>query len=270
VDSITIADGTVDFTLNNLTALPTGSTGGMGILRTGVGGTPVEHAFQNWFWFRNTDDSRERALSNQSLSGDSGNHARLTYLEASDDGAIPNALLVELEYTLHDLSNGGEPRALLVIGFKLQNLTNAPLNVQFFNYNDFDLNGSSDGDSAIVTGAENQTQLVGDGTDELAYSCSGSNHIHYLIAGFPAVRNLLTDFDDDDFNDVGSPFGPGNYTGANQWGVTLSASPSVQSTLVGSVSIMLTRNTCPADVDGDGAVDVNDLLGIIGDWGVCP
>jgi hypothetical protein len=270
VDSITITDGTVDFTLNNLMGLPTGSSGGTGNLRTGVGGVATDHLFQNWFWFRNTDDTRERALSNQTLSGDSGNHARLTYVEPSDNGDVPFALLVELEYTIHDLSNGGPPHALLVIAFKLQNNTDSPLNVQFFNYNDFDLNGTNVGDSAVVIGADDQTQLVSDGNAEAAYSCSGTNRLHYQIGAFPSVRNLLTDAGVDDLNDTGSPFGPGDYTGANQWAATLAAAPSVQSTLVGSVAIVLTRNTCPGDTNGDGVVDVDDLVEVILGWGVCP
>jgi hypothetical protein len=270
VDSFTITDGAVDFTLNNLTGLPTGSSGGTGNLRTGVDGTATDHLFQNWFWFRNTDDTRERALSNQTLTSASGNRARLTYVEPSDNGVNPNALLVELEYTIHDLSNGGPPHALLVIAFKIQNLTDSDLNVQFFNYNDFDLNGTNLSDSAVVTGADDQTQLVGDGNAEAAYSSSATNHTHFQMGVFPSIRNALTDAGVDDLNDSASSFGPGDYTGANQWSVQLSAAPSVQSTLVGSVAIVLTRNTCPGDTNGDGAVDVDDLVEVILGWGMCP
>src|SRR5262245_60588687 len=117
--TFTITDGTVDFTLEGIAGQPTTSVGGGGHLRTGIGDAPIDHLAQNWFWFRTTGDTRERALSNLSSLSISENHARLVYLEPSNNGATANALHVELQYTIHDLSNGGDPEALLVIGFVL-------------------------------------------------------------------------------------------------------------------------------------------------------
>ncbi len=270
LDEFTITDGTVDLTLQQLSSGAVSA--GLGSLRTQLDNGTTDHLFQNWFWFRATGDSRERALSNQIQGSASGNSARLVYAEASNDGANPDALIVELNYTIHDLSNGGAPRALLVIAFKVQHLQGGNLNVQFFNYNDVEAGGDISDDTAVVTGADEQTQLIVDGVGDtrVDYSCSATNHINYEIGAFPNIRNQLTDANIDNLGDTGSPFGPGDYTGANQWGTTLGSNGSSLDTLVGSVAILITRDTCPADTDNSGAVDVTDLLNVITGWGVCP
>ena len=268
--SFTITDGTADFTIaSGLTGPANGSGGGSASMRTGLGTSPSDHLFQNWFWYRAGSDTRERALSNQVFGTATGNRCRLVYQEPANDGATANALRVELEYTIHDLSNGGEPHAMLVIGFKIQNLTGGSLSTQFFSYNDLDLNGSTT-NTAVVRGADNQTQLVFQGNTTAAYSCSATNHTNFQIGAFSGIRALLTDADVDNLNNTGSPFGPNDYTGANQWGVSLATAGGFQDCLVGSVVIDITRDTCPGDTNGDGDVDADDLVNVILSWGACP
>jgi hypothetical protein len=274
LSSFTITDGTVSFTLDGLmTTGGTGTSAGIASLRTGVGTVPIDHTFQNWFWFRNPGDTRERALHTQvsaSAGGGPGNSGRLVYQEDADNGAMNNALRVELEYTINDLSNGGEPHALLVIAFKIQNLTNLNLLTNFFNYNDFDLNGTSLNDVGVVVGADQQTQLVTKTITRAAYTCSAVNHSNYEMAAFPVVRNKLTDTDTDNLVNNSPAFGPGDYSGGNQWIVSLAPAGSFNDCLVGSVAITITRDTCPGDTDSDGDVDVDDLIGVILGWGACP
>ena len=62
------------------------------------------------------------------------------------------------------------------------------------------------------------------------------------------------------------------------WDVPLDASgdipyfcqPHCDMGMTGVIIVEEPPNPCPADVDGDGAVDVNDVLAVIGDWGPCP
>jgi hypothetical protein len=270
LDTFIITDGEAQFEISNLDGGAEDFNPGQGNMRTQLSGTATDHLFQNWFWIRTTGDSRERALSNQVAGSASGNRARLVYSEPTADGATPNAVLVELEYTIHDLGLGGPPNILLVIGFKIRNLTGGNLNVQLFHYNDFDLAASAGFDSAVVTGVDDQTQIVTDGFTRAAYSCSATNHINYEIGVFPALINVLTDPLADNLGDIGSPFGPGDYTGANQWGTTLGGAGNALDTLVGSVAINITRDTCPSDTNGDGVVNTDDLVKLVLDWGECP
>ena len=273
-NTFTITDGTVDFTLDNLEGARLLSIGGTGDLRTQITTTPSDHLFQNWFWYRAEGDTREYALSNQISATASGNRARLVYSEPSDNGATPNALRIELEYTVTDLASTGYPRALLVIGFRLQNMTNSSLSVQLFSYNDLDLNGSAGFESGVVAGSDDHVQLIeqpGSSPAQAIYAVSSTNHIHYQMGDYPNVLNELADAGSDTLTDSPASFGPGDHTGANQWGVLLGAAGNASDSLVGSVVIEITRGpSCPADIVPTGTVNTSDLLSVINNWGPCP
>ncbi|HWB19255.1 MAG TPA: hypothetical protein VG711_03060, partial [Phycisphaerales bacterium] len=119
-------------------------------------------------------------------------------------------------------------------------------------------------------GVGNQTQIITDGNVRLAYCCSSTNHSNYQIATYPSIRNGLTDAVSTNLDNTGSPFGPGDYTGANQWGVALAAAGSAQDSLECSVVLDLTQTTCPGDTNGNGVVNIDDLTNVILQWGACP
>jgi hypothetical protein len=274
--TMTLTDGDSQFVLRNIEGARLTSSGGSADLITGVGADDTEHMFQSWFWYRTPGDSREYALSNRVMGGGGGgNSNRLVYIEPANDGQIENALLVEIEYTLTDLSTPGADRALLQIGFRLRNLTDSNLNVQFYAYNDLDLAGSTN-ETAVLVGSDNNGQVVTDPStgDRAFFIVSGTNQFRWGIDDFSDLRLLLTDGDTDDLPNATSPFGPDDYTGGHQWGVTLAPeSQAVQSTLVGSIVIDIQRQGCASDIDppgGDGVVNVNDLLKLLADWGACP
>jgi hypothetical protein len=275
--TMTLTDGTTQFVLNGIEGERLTSSGGLADLVTGVGSDDTDHMFQNWFWYRTPGDSREYALSNRVMGGGGGgNSNRLVYIEPANDGQIDNALLVEIEYTLTDLSTAGGDRALLQIGFRLRNLTDSNLNVQFYAYNDFDLGGSLSNEIASIVGSDDNGQVVTDIAtgDRANFNVSGTNQFRWGIEDFAGLRNLLTDGVTDDLPNASSPFGPDDYTGAHQWGVTLAPeSQPVQSTLVGSIVIDIQRQTCASDIappGGDGEVNVSDLLRLLAEWGACP
>lgn len=276
ISNFTISDGSVDFSLNGLTGNRTNGSGGGGNLHTSNGTVMVDHLFQNWFWYRASGDSREYSLSNQVFGTATGNRCRLVYQEPSNNGATANALRVEIEYTVSDLTPVNRPDTVeLVVAFKIQNLTASSLTVQFFNYNDFDLNGGGGGDSAHVAGSSNHIQIVTDAgaantlPASAVYKCSGTNHSSYQIGVYSSIRDQLTDTGIDNLTNSGSPFGPGDYTGANQWGVALAAAGGYQDCLVGSV-VLEVQTTQPGDLTGDGCVDLEDLSIMMTNFGTCP
>jgi hypothetical protein len=279
----TITDGSASATVTNITGARTGSAGGLGEMRTGVGATSVNHAFQNWFWYRTTGDTREYALSNLAVGTANTNRARLVYLEPSNDGATPGALSVQLEFTINDLTaSTTSPEELsLTIAFTFQNLTSGNLNVQFYSYLDLDLAGSSSGDSARVSGRDDQIITVttpGSSAYQAAtaqYIASATNHIRYQIGAFPTVRDLLTNATAEFLANTDPTFGPGDFTGGHQWGTTLAPAGGPQDSLTGSVTILIRTNNCEADANGDGAVNSNDISAFLAKWldaigGGCP
>src|SRR5262249_55892111 len=138
-----------------------GAGGGTGNLFAGG----FDHLFQNWFWYRGIGDTREYALSNQIFGAAAGNQARLIYLEPTNDGATPNVLLFDLQYTIHDVTPeipSVHHKCELVIAIKVRNVSPLTQPVEFFSYNDFDLNNTAGNDSAVISGIDNQIQIVRD------------------------------------------------------------------------------------------------------------
>ncbi len=273
-NSFSISDGSATFSLDNLRASRTSSNNGTGSFTTGTPTT--NHMYQNWFWLSAGTDTREYALSNQTYSADLGSNAEvLEYLEPANNGATPNALKIRLDYTLHDLaaSGGRSDEALLTITFQITNRLPTQLaNIQFYHYADFDAAGSSAGDSAIVRGGDNQTQVISDSGNagqlpaRIDYAVSSADHLGYQMGVYPTVRNLLTDSALSGLSGAGSPIAAGDYSGANQWWIlALGAAGSGQETFTGSITIHITTK-CKADFNESGSLEVQDIFDFLGAW----
>ena len=103
-------------------------------------------------------------------------------------------------------------------------------------------------------------------------TCSGtaSNHAHFQIAAFDTIRAQLADAGIDNLTDTGTTFGPGDYTGAHQWTLSLGAAGSATATANLFMQMEVAVNRCPADTNRSGGVDVDDLINVILGWGACP
>ncbi len=272
VNTLSMFGSGPEFTVTNCFGGRTSSQAGRCQLTTG---TPaVNHAFQCWFWMRVGADTREYALSNQTDNISGSGWGALTYQEPANDGAIPNAVRVELQFSLvnlqPDFAKTGE--AMLTINWKLHNLTNSVLPVHLFHYADLDVGGNSSGDSAIVeVNGDGRLQRVtdpGSGSQfDSRVDCIGSawGHAGYQIAPYPTLLNSLTDSSPTTLFDVGAPFGPGDYTGAQQWDVTLGPAGALNDTFNGSVSLhVLSR--CKADFNESGTLTVQDIFDFLAAW----
>lgn len=267
VNTFTITDGACEYRLNNLMGHRTGGAAGWADFYA----DPNEQAFQNWFWYRSTNDTREYALGNQVSAQVSGNHARLLYSEPVGDGVSADALLFDLEYTVTDLGadRGAEPpicaRCAVVIAASVRNHVDAPVTVEFFSYNDMDLRNGASGDNAVIAGAENQAQLLfqpqnaSQNSVGAVYKVSSTGKTGWEIAAYPGIRGRLDNTVLDDLANAGSPFGPGDYTGAQQWSIPLAPAGSVlpQDIWLGSMALEVTVFR-DGDVDGDCDVDLFD------------
>lgn len=266
LNTFMITDGACSFSLTNVVGHRTGGSAGLADLVV----QSLEHVFQNWFWYRSTGDTREYALANQIAADVSGNRARLLYSEPVSDGAVPDALLIDLEYTLTDLGadQGAEPpacrRCALAIAVTVRNRAGEPTDVEFFSYNDMDLANNSGGDVGVIGGSANQAQLLFDPPSLLdavgaVYKVSSSGNTGWEMGAYPTIRTRLDDAAVNDLANTGSPFGPADYTGAEQWSFQLASAGSVvpQDTWLGSVTVDLTIFR-DGDVDGDCNVDLFD------------
>jgi hypothetical protein len=245
----TLTDGDATFTLRGIRGERTTSAGGLGDYKS-LGGTAPDHMFQNWWWYRTDSDTREFALSNlTAFDQPQANTVSLTYAEGG--------LTYEITYTLSD---SGDNQAVVVAQLTIANTTSTPITLNLFNYSDFDMDGSVGGDRAELVRPDYMRVYE----TNTAHIVAAETPFAWQIGAYPGVRDLLTDTDIDDLNNSGSPFGPGDFTGAFQWQFTLQDGESR------STAIALTINVEPSscqqhngDVDDNGCVDDADLLAVL-------
>jgi hypothetical protein len=176
-----------------------------------------EQIFEQWFWYRLQGMDSESSLDSlplldQQLSGD---RLELTY--GSTD------LGVGLAYTL----SAGSAWARLLEEITLINPGPEPLSLAWFAEVDFDLNGTSLGDTAFG-GLGGITQADG-GTGATVQASIGPSA--FQIAPSPFLFLSLTDDAPTTLDDSGSPSGLGDLSFAFQWNLVIPAGQSQTLTL---------------------------------------
>jgi hypothetical protein len=246
----TLTDGDATFTLRGIRGERTTTGGGLGDYKSLSGTGAPDHLFQNWWWYRTDTDTREYALSNlTAFNQPQANTVSLTYEESG--------LTFEITYTLTD---AGDNQAVVVAQLTITNNTSTPITLNLFNYSDFDMDSSAGSD---------QAELVRPGymrvwETNTAHIVAAETPLAWQIGAFPSVRDLLTDTDTDDLNNSGSPFGPGDFTGAFQWQFTLMDGESRITAL--ALTINVEPPSCQphnGDVDNNGCIDDADLLAVL-------
>ncbi|MCH8275387.1 MAG: PEP-CTERM sorting domain-containing protein [Armatimonadetes bacterium] len=245
IDEFTIVDGSVSNTERGLQYER--FTGAASQADFFVGG--VDHLYQNWWWYRTGTDTREYALggvpgaSTQVFGAvTSPFSARVVYKEPAGDGTIPNALEIDLEYTVSDIFPRSEKPDFgeKVIAFKIRNLLSQPQIVWFFSYNDFDLGGTPGDDMAKIHGGGPHVQHQWDLDDpnhnptQSIYKASGTGLIAWEMALFPTIVDKLANPVIDDLTSMTTPIG-GDVTGAFEWGFELAPAGEWGDEFVGSI-----------------------------------
>lgn len=187
-----------------------GADGGAGVVYSASGS--ADQLFQNWWWYRvNGVNAREFALSNLTGKVVGGNEMTLNYRE-------PEGFDVELRYTITN-----NPGGALVTGTAfITSISAAPLDMSFFHYMDFDMAGTAGSDWAtLVSDNPSMRMLITDSNAVINAEYRAIDGVAYQVGHFGTIRGLLTDGVIDDLNNTGLPYGPGDFTAANQWSFVL-------------------------------------------------
>lgn len=211
-----ITDGTSSFGWTtagplNAAANRTGTGGGSAHTFTAFGS--ADQSFQQWWWYRvNGVNTREFALSNQANAPVvNGNNMTLSYRE-------PEGFTSRIEYTINNI---GSTARVTGTNF-VTNEGNVDLDLEFFNYIDYDLNVTGGDDTASLLFPNPVFRLaVGDSSGLMNAEWRVLDADAYQVGAFSSVRALLTDTDIDNLNNTGAPFGPADFSAAVQWKFTL-------------------------------------------------
>lgn len=93
-----------------------------------------------------------------------------------------------------------------------------------------------------------------------------SGYPHTVTSGTSCTANGLFDSPLNSGSPTFTWYVPSDATGY----IPYFCAPHCAMGMTGVIVVEELPNACPADIDGDGTVDVNDLLAVIGDWGSCP
>lgn len=191
------------------------------------GGATTDHMFGGWWYYRVSGDTRERPFgvyTNSTggfITGSSsyvGNTATYNWTESDPLGST--RFTAQYVSVLTDDANPGT--ATLSQTFSITNPGNTQLIIALFNYADFDIGATAGGDSA--TGDINSITIV-DGANSAVFSAVNASA--FQVSAFATVRGLLLDANVNDLNNTGLPFGPGDFTGAFQWNLTIDPGATV-------------------------------------------
>lgn len=201
----------------------------------------VNHMYQNWWWFRTNHDTSEKPLSNLvTMTSGGANNVQLVFTENA--GNLPNALLFNLTYTLVGVSS---TQAYVNIGWSVQNIYGQipqPITVDFFAYSDFDLNGTSGGDSAFALSPFHIQ--YSEGSTVVDVIASSGNLLGYDIDNYANLLSLLNDGAVYNVSGQMPSTVPGDMTNVFQWRATLNTGDRLE----GGLRKMVTLGAPPGPV----------------------
>jgi hypothetical protein len=210
-----------------------------------VNGT--EQMYQQWFWYRVGSTGGESSIDTLSapvVVTSGTNQVDLTY--------TGNLMSVLVRYTL----TGGSTSADVAETIKITNTSASNLALHFFQYSDFDLNGTDVRDTAQIYAPLNNTVIQSEGTLAVAETVITPRPSHYQVGFYPELILSLTDGDPTTLGDIAGPLGSGDLDWAFQWDVDL---PSGESFLISKDKIVNVVPIPPAAIlFGTG------LLGLVG------
>jgi hypothetical protein len=201
----TITDGNATFTIGS--APTTGTTTSNPLVSFSTDGGTTDHVFQNWWWYRLSTDTREFSL-NSSGGGATSSFAGNVGMMQQNYPSFRADMTWEVEST-------GATTGFYTSRVTITNTSSSTISISLFNYMDIDLGGSAGGDSASLI-APNLIQIT-DASTPWVGQYSGTDADNYQVASWPSLRSQLADSDEDNFDNTGLPFGPGDFTGGYQW-----------------------------------------------------
>lgn len=172
----------------------------------------ADHMYQEWWWGRDSALDPEGPLDDTDFTLSGSNPApdkiSLTYT------GVTNDLEIELFYDLDGYSNYS---ILYEDGIITNTSTTETLDISVFEYTDFDLADTPDGDTAFgdIYGI---TQIDGIIIAEVTPSTLPD---FFEIGPYSDLVDSLDDSNPTTLSNSGSPFGPGDATFAFQWDFTL-------------------------------------------------
>lgn len=198
---------------------------------TGVSPTLVQdHLFEFGWAFRVAGDAAETFFPVPTAQNYTGNTSTLDWADVGSRGLFSAQEVAVVTDT-------ASPSGFVTVTMTITNISGADLTIDVFNMADIDLQPSAGDDTAVT----------GDGNHHLTLSDAGANTAAYrglqanahLVRPFGAsdIGAVLSNASADNFDNTGTPFGPGDFTSGFQWtGVVIPSAGNASFTVVLAVN----------------------------------
>ncbi|MGA2723320.1 MAG: PEP-CTERM sorting domain-containing protein [Bryobacteraceae bacterium] len=218
-------------------------TSSAGIYSWSVDG--VNQLAQQWYWYRIGATGVAQSIDNLGL---------LSIVQALPDQATlsygsATGLEVILKLTL-DGGPVGSGLGDLDTQVQIDNHASATTTVHFFEYNNFELNGVTGGQSVTLTGTPVNSAIQSNGLTSLAEEVAGPAPEEYEAALTPVILNGLNTVSGYTLNDTATA-GPGDATWAFEWDKTLGHNGAYLLSKDESLSVVVPE---PATIFGMGVI----------------
>jgi hypothetical protein len=170
----------------------------------------VDHLYDDWWWFRESTDSREFAFNSPTSEIVSGNTATLSFVETNFSATI--------HYMLTDGWTPGE--ASLTETLTVTNTSDGTLIIDLFHYADIDANGTEDNEFATLAGI-NRIRVDDGGAFTVDHQGIGA--LNWEVGDNHAMdfEDVLQDGAVLNLTSSTLPFGPGDVNSIFQWQLVL-------------------------------------------------
>jgi len=200
------------------------TSGGSGVFNWLVDG--VDQLAQQWFWFRTSEQETFEKVDVLPIALEGASDVNF---DGDDDALFVRyqgaGFDVEFRYVLTG-GAAGSKASDLAEQIKVTNTGNVPLTFQLVQYNDYDLNGFGDNDSAVFTNANTVRQY--DGQTQFTETVVTPQPTYRELAFYPVTVNNLFGSTANLSNAPaeGVVVGPGDVTWAFQWDFNIAAGGS--------------------------------------------
>lgn len=190
----------------------------------------VDNLFLQGFWFRTAGMNNEANVGTLALTGTSVTDTNPFVDNRPDTLALQYAgpgFMIEPSWTVRGGSQGSFTGDVLETIIIRNIMTAGPLVISFFQYSDFDLNGSINDTSVEILGPLFNTARQSDGAASLSETVVTPQPTRWQVDNFPNTVNMLNDGVVDNLNNNAGPIGPGDLTWAFQWDFVIPSGGSV-------------------------------------------
>jgi hypothetical protein len=242
-----ISDGDMTFAYTDFTT-SSGRTARVDYTGGGLG----DQAYESWWFYRVSGDAYETAFSAPLPANESyvGNFASFVWSDVDGRGLFDAQLNTGI-FDGPGASQGGLFHELFI-----DNISGSDLTIDIFQYTDFDIGGTWRRDNATLTNGAGDVEInITDGQNGNFMNYVGYGASAFEVSDWRDIVDALTDTTTvTDLSNGGLPFnaGPwGDYTGAMQWSLTLSAGESQRFKTQGAVNMApMPSNTMPVPEPG--------------------